>query len=102
MRFPHFSDFPHFLRSLPFWPETRPDYFTHGLVDGKAAALGSQTILPPDNAQISELAIVAMARLPGRVTADDAHIYQLGWIEGYHIRGERVAPLPTGAVVTQS
>lgn len=105
MRFPHlphFSDFPQFLQSLPFWPQTRPDYFTHGLVDGKAAALGSKTLLPPDNAQIGELAIFAAAALLGHVTSDDAHIYQLGWIEGYHIRGERIAPLPTGALTGQS
>lgn len=84
--------FPRFLQSLPFWPQTRPDYFTHGLVDGKAAALGNHTILPADNTQIGEQAIFATAALPGHVAPEDAHIYQLGWVEGYHIRGERVAP----------
>ncbi len=72
-----------FLKSLPFWPQARPDYFTHGLVDGKAAA-DSSAVLPADNTQVSEQAVFASAALLGRVAPDDAHIYQLGWVEGYH------------------
>jgi hypothetical protein len=84
--------FPQFLQSLPFWPQTRPDYFTNGIVDGRAAASNSHTIVPADNVQISEQAVFAVAALLGRVAPEDARIYQLGWIEGYHTRGERVVP----------
>ena len=79
-----------FLKSLPFWPQTRPDYFTHGLVDGKAAAFASRSGLHADHEQVGERAIFASAALPGRVAQDDAHIYQLGWVEGYHAKVAQV------------
>lgn len=83
------------LRSLPFWPQIRPDYFTHGVEDGKEAAFHSPTALLADNTQIGEQAIFAAAALPGPVAPDDARIYKLGWIEGYHTKGARTA-LVTG------
>lgn len=79
-----------FLKSLPFWPQTRPDYFTLGLVDGKAAAFANRDGLFADNAQVGEQAIFASTALPGRLAQDDAHIYQLGWVEGYHAKVARV------------
>ena len=79
-----------FLQSLPLWPRTRPDYFTNGIANGKAAAFQSSTPPPADHTQVGEQAIFAAAALPGRVAQDDAHIYQLGWIEGYHAMKDRV------------
>jgi hypothetical protein len=78
-----------FLRSLPFWPQTRPDYFTNGIASGKAAAFQSLTPPPADFTQVGEQAIFAAAALPGRVAPSDSQIYQLGWIEGYHTMKDR-------------
>ncbi|HEX8982901.1 MAG TPA: hypothetical protein VF792_09045 [Ktedonobacterales bacterium] len=80
-----------FLQSLPFWPRARPGYFTLGIANGKAAAFQSRTPAPAEFTQVTEQAIFAAAALPGRVAPDDARIYQLGWIEGYHAMKDRVA-----------
>lgn len=82
-----------FLQSLPFWPRTRPDYFTHGVADGKAAAFSSGISFPTDHARVGEQAIFAAAALPKPISPDDLRIYQLGWIEGYHALGARAAPV---------
>jgi hypothetical protein len=81
-----------FLQTLPFWPRIRPDYFTHGVTDGKSAALSSGISLPADNARVGEQATFAAAALPGRVDPEDARIYRMGWIEGYQAAGKRIAP----------
>lgn len=79
------------LQSLPFWPRTRPQYFAHGVTDGKAAAFYSRTTLPADSAQVGEQAIFAAAALPGHVAPEDARIYQIGWVEGYRAMSDRAA-----------
>ena len=81
-----------FLQLLPFWPRTRTHYFTHGVEDGKSAALSSGISLPADNARVGEQAAFAAGALPGNVTPEDVNIYRLGWIEGYQAAGKRVAP----------
>jgi hypothetical protein len=79
------------LQSLRFWPRTRPQYFAHGVADGKAAAFYSLSTLSADSAQVSEQAIFAAAALPGHVAPDDARIYRVGWVEGYRAISERAA-----------
>ncbi len=72
-----------FLQSLPVWPRRRPQYFSYGVADGKAAAAHSLTTLSADSTQVGEQAIFAASALPGRVAPDDARIYRLGWVDGY-------------------
>lgn len=81
-----------FLQLLPFWRRIRPDYFTHGLADGKLAAVASGVSLPADNARVGEQATFAAGALPRSVGSADVRIYRLGWIEGYQAAGKRVPP----------
>jgi hypothetical protein len=83
-----------FLQFLRFRPRTRPNYFTHGFTDGKAAALANGIALPADSARVGEQALLAAGVLPGRVGPPDARIYRLGWIEGYHSASKPAAGPP--------
>lgn len=82
------------LQSLPFWPQPRPDYYTHGFLDGKTAASDQPANPPLDHAQLkAQAAAAAAATLAADVARDDRRIYQIGWIEGYHNASQRKTPL---------
>ncbi len=73
----------HFLTSLPFWPRTRLNFFTKGVADGQSVAYATGATRSAENEQINEQALFAASALPGRVSAENARNYRLGWIEGY-------------------
>lgn len=83
------------LQFLPFWGYRRPDYFTHGVADGKAAAVAIGVKAPADAARVGEQALLAAHALPGRVESNDVRVYCLGWIEGYKT-GSAASPAATG------
>ena len=74
---------------MHWWHRNRTDYFTQGVTDGKKAAFRSLSTVVVDTALVREQAQFAAAALPGNVAADDARIYQSGWIEGYNTTHER-------------
>ena len=83
---------------MRWWHRIRRDYFTQGLTDGKKAAFHSLPTVGVDTALVREQAQFAAAALPGRLAADDARIYQSGWVEGYSTMHER-APETTDVPV---